>query len=252
MGLKIENLISLFMKTHIGKIGRLPCEIRDAVGRRLEEGHRGAEILDWLNGLPDVQRVLKEQFEGRPVSKQNLSAWRKDGHVEWLQRHEKRPVLEGLAETAEGLDEAAGGRDIINNIAKVLMLEIAQQGLDLVRSETNVERRWRRLCDLRRQLTRLRREDQVVEELAFQRGKQAREEEIMVRAFLRRPEAATGKGLRVCESAKRDERIQRIGQGSPMANPPQPQAVAKPGVEREQRSASFGVQASPSQSKQKI
>jgi hypothetical protein len=240
------------MKTHIGKIGRLTSEIREAVSRRLEDGQRGVEILGWLNGLPEVQRVLKEQFAGRPISKQNLSAWRNDGHVEWLQRHEKRQVLQGVAETAEGLNEAAGGRDLVNDIGQVLMLEIAQMGLDLVRSEPNAERRWRRLCDLRRQLTRLRREDQQVEELAFQRKKQAREEQIRERAFLRRPEPATGQGLRVCESAKRDERIQRIGQGSPSANPPLPQAVAKPVVEREPRSASFGVQASQGQSKQKI
>src|SRR5580692_803604 len=99
------------MKTHIGKIGRLKSEIREALGRRLEDGERGVEILGWLNGLPDVQRVLKEQFEGRPISKQNLSAWRNDGHVEWLQRHEKRQVLQGVAETAERLNEATGGRD---------------------------------------------------------------------------------------------------------------------------------------------
>jgi hypothetical protein len=240
------------MKTHIGKIGRLPSKIRDAVGQRLEDGQRGVEILSWLNGLPDVQRVLREQFGGRPISKQNLSAWRNDGHVAWLARHDKRQVRQGVTETAEGLHEAAGGRDLVNDIAQILMLEIGQQGLDLVRSETNAERRWRRLCDLRRQLTRLRREDQQLEELAFQREKQAREERIMERAFVRRPELAAGKGLRVCESAKRDERIQRIGQGSPMVNLPQPQVVAKPGVEREQRSASFGVQASPTQSKQKI
>ena len=226
------------MTTHIGKIGRLKSEIREALSRRLEDGERGVEILNWLNGLPDVRRVLKEQFGGRPISKQNLSQWRNSGHVEWLQRQDHRQTLQGVAERAEALNDGAGGRDLGDQFAKLLMAEIALLGMDLLRSETDAQRRWRRVCDLRRQLTRLRREDQQVQELAFQREKQARDERIiMERAFVRGLEAAAGKPLRL---------------GSPLTEFPQPQSVAKPGIEGERRSMSCGVQASPTQSKQKI
>jgi hypothetical protein len=48
------------MKTHIGKIGRLKSIIRDEVNQRIEDGQTGVQILSWLNGLSEVQRVLQE------------------------------------------------------------------------------------------------------------------------------------------------------------------------------------------------
>jgi hypothetical protein len=219
------------MTTHIGKIGRLKSEIREAVGRKLEDGERGVEILSWLNGLPEVQRVLQEQFGGRPISKQNLSHWRDSGHVEWLQRQDRRLSLQGVAERAEAMSEGTSGRDLGQQFAKVLTAEIALLGMDLLRSETNAQKRWRRLCDLRRQLTRLRREDQQMEELAFQRDKQARDGRVKARAFLR--------GRQEMNSAK----------NFTLANLLQPQPVAKTDVERGPRTPSCGVQRSPTQSK---
>ena len=119
------------MKTHIGKIGRLKSEIREAVGRKLEDGERGVEILSWLNGLPEVQRVLQEQFGGRPISKQNLSHWRDSGHVEWLQRQDRRLSLQSVTERAETLSEGAPGRDLGQQFAKILTAEIALLGVGL-------------------------------------------------------------------------------------------------------------------------
>lgn len=44
--------------THVGKIGRLPKNIRDDLGRRIEDGEQGKELVKWLNGLPRVKEVL--------------------------------------------------------------------------------------------------------------------------------------------------------------------------------------------------
>jgi hypothetical protein len=71
-----------------GKIARLPGTIRDELNQRLENGEEAPPLLAWLNGLPEVQRSLKDHFDGAPVSKQNLSEWRQGGFREWQIREE--------------------------------------------------------------------------------------------------------------------------------------------------------------------
>ena len=65
------------------KIASLPRAIRDELNHRLDNGQRGKTILDWVNALPDVQAILKEQFNAEPVNKQNLSNWKKSGFRHW-------------------------------------------------------------------------------------------------------------------------------------------------------------------------
>ena len=69
-----------------GKIARLPSPIRNELNFRMDSGKDGAEILKWLNALPEVKAGIKSGFDGVPISKQNLSEWRKGGFLEW-QRH---------------------------------------------------------------------------------------------------------------------------------------------------------------------
>ena len=66
-----------------GKIARLPRGLREELSRRLHAGQEGEPLLAWLNPLPELQTLLKEEFAGVPISKQNLSEWRKGGFVEW-------------------------------------------------------------------------------------------------------------------------------------------------------------------------
>jgi hypothetical protein len=67
-----------------GKIARLPGNIREELNIRLDDGQEADEILTWLNALPEVREILANQFEGSPISPQNLSAWRHGGFQEWL------------------------------------------------------------------------------------------------------------------------------------------------------------------------
>jgi hypothetical protein len=73
---------------HTGKIGRLPAEVRAELNRRMNNNERTEPLLGWLNGLPEVQRVLAELFGGKPISQQNLSQWRQGGFHEWQKRLE--------------------------------------------------------------------------------------------------------------------------------------------------------------------
>jgi hypothetical protein len=74
--------------SRIGKIARLPRHIRTDLNHRLDDGQEGQPLLDWLNQLPLVEQMIDEQFDGVPISPQNLSEWRQGGFREWLLRQE--------------------------------------------------------------------------------------------------------------------------------------------------------------------
>ena len=69
--------------TRTGKIARLPRHIRDQLNQRLDDGEPGNQLVDWLNRLPEVQTILAQQFDGEPISPQNLSRWRQGGFRDW-------------------------------------------------------------------------------------------------------------------------------------------------------------------------
>ncbi len=71
-----------------GKIARLPRAIREQLNSRLDDGLEAAEILPWLNDLPEVREIVTQRFNGAPISPQNLSAWRHGGFEEWLIQRE--------------------------------------------------------------------------------------------------------------------------------------------------------------------
>jgi hypothetical protein len=90
-----------------GKIARLPKHLRHQLNGRLEDGEPGKQLAEWLNGLPEVQEVLKLRFGGRPISEQNLSEWKQGGYLEWLKLQESRYLVQHLAEQAEDLAPGA-------------------------------------------------------------------------------------------------------------------------------------------------
>ena len=65
--------------TRNGKIARLPCRIRTQLNRRLQDGELGPQLVEWLNALPEAQKILAAEFGGRPINEQNLSEWRLGG-----------------------------------------------------------------------------------------------------------------------------------------------------------------------------
>jgi hypothetical protein len=44
--------------TRNGKIARLPQALRDELNQGLQDGRKGVELVQWLNGLPEVQAIL--------------------------------------------------------------------------------------------------------------------------------------------------------------------------------------------------
>src|SRR6185436_578750 len=94
--------------TRNGKIARLPKAIREELNRRLSDGEPGKDLVGWLNGLPEVQRVVATEFGGRPVREQNLSEWKQGGYPEWLRQQEALELVRNLSVETDDLKMVAG------------------------------------------------------------------------------------------------------------------------------------------------
>ena len=150
------------MTTHTGKIARLAKKVREELGRRIEDGEPGPELLKWLNGRREVKAVLRKQFGGRPVNKQNLCAWRRSGHVEWLALEEARGRMDRLVTRGDDLAKRAGKRGLGDRLAILLALEMDGLSRELLEPESDPEKRWQRVRELHREVSRLRRDDDRV------------------------------------------------------------------------------------------
>jgi hypothetical protein len=108
-----------------GKIARLPGLVRDELNQRLENGEEGPTLLAWLNGQPEVQRSLKDYFEGAPVTKQNLSEWRQGGFREWQIREALIEQASRLSESADDMDNCVEIPLLAGKLAAVLAARYA-------------------------------------------------------------------------------------------------------------------------------
>ena len=90
------------------KIGRLPFAIRNELNERVRDGAQGAELLEWLNGLRETKKILRDLRSG-PVNAQNLTDWRSTGYKDWLDDQKDADRIRRLAEVSQTLAAAAGG-----------------------------------------------------------------------------------------------------------------------------------------------
>ncbi len=93
--------------SRIGKIARLPLDIREQLNRRLQDGEIGRELVVWLNSAPEVQAALKAEFGEGPVNEQNLSDWRTGGYEDWLVQQETMAQVNQLVANAKELGGAS-------------------------------------------------------------------------------------------------------------------------------------------------
>ena len=143
-----------------GKIGRLPHALREQLNRRLLDSEPGDTLLAWLNALPEVKTMLRQQFATNPViSKQNLSDWRGGGFAAWQTRQEIIFTAQDLAADATDFKQAVPGR-LSDHLATVLATHYAALLADwdgrLTEEFTKQLRSLRQLC---RDITELRKSD---------------------------------------------------------------------------------------------
>jgi len=108
----------------LGKIERLPREVREELNLRLDNNEPGGPLLEWLNGRREVRQVLKEQFAGAAITKQNLSDWRNGGFAVWQFRRDWVADARELAADA-GEVEGAIHRRLADALATVLTARYA-------------------------------------------------------------------------------------------------------------------------------
>ena len=128
-----------------GKIAALPRAIREELNRRLRENAPQCECVRWLNGLPEVQAVLAEKFEGKPINAKNMCIWCGEGNGfdEWqltvkrteamsAQRQRAEYVVDQLAEKGEGSVTAANRQLMASALLEVLMTYDPQELKELM------------------------------------------------------------------------------------------------------------------------
>lgn len=167
--------------TRNGKIARLPFHIRDELNHRLYDGEQGLRLVEWLNSLPDVKRVLERDFSGHPVNEQNLSDWKAGGYEEWrTQEQEQSRICEqtlaavyAVGEFAAELDHASD--ELTHSLAAVMAGHYAVLLQNWNGEMTDQFRaKVRALRALTRDIVRLRRSHQCSEGLELQRKKMER------------------------------------------------------------------------------
>ena len=88
------------MTTRKSKIARLPFDIREDLNNRLLENVPTKDILIWLSTDSTVIAVLRQLFQGRYITEQNLSEWRQGGYQEWLTYRSTIDTVRDLSEDA--------------------------------------------------------------------------------------------------------------------------------------------------------
>ncbi len=151
-----------------GKIARLPHDIREQLNHRLRDGEEVKSILEWLNPLPEVQAVLSEHFDGRPINHVNVTDWRQGGYADWLVRQDALTLTANLQDQFVFGDNALADK-FNERLARWLAIQYAASAQALVGSEQDQLAKWSRLRQLCADVSRLRRGDLHSERLSIER-----------------------------------------------------------------------------------
>jgi hypothetical protein len=145
--------------TRNGKIAHLPLTLRNELNHRLDDGIPGHELIAWLNADPEVQRLLAQYFRGRRITQQNLSEWRCGGYQDWVKLQETRHLTMELAKEPETVQTDINPRKITNAIATITATEFAHTAQRRLRECADTKERWKFVCEMTTQLSRLRRDN---------------------------------------------------------------------------------------------
>src|ERR1700677_1468731 len=96
-------------RTLVGKIARLPENLREQLNHRLLNNHSASDILPWLNDLPGVKEILAAQFGGEPINHYNLPNWGKLGYQRWVDARQSIAETKELAQFSASLTAAGNG-----------------------------------------------------------------------------------------------------------------------------------------------
>jgi len=152
-----------------GKIARLPFKIRNQLNERLRNGEQGKDLVVWLNGMWVVKQILDEEFDGRPISEQNLSGWKQREHQQWLERGEQRRLFREFLDEAEEFGEELDGSSLADRLTEMATLAVARLLQTELEAEEKGPKHRAAVVELLRELARLREGDHEMARLRLQR-----------------------------------------------------------------------------------
>jgi len=150
-----------------GKIARLPRTIREGLNCGLDNNEPGVRLVQWLNSLPEVKKILETDFGGREITQQNLTKWKAHGYLEWQRQQEALALTQELNANARELAESGG--QLADSLARVVAARYAAvlYGWDGEMTD-EMERQLRGLAEVYREVVRLRRSEQFLEHVKIQ------------------------------------------------------------------------------------
>jgi len=153
--------------TRNGKIARLPRTIREELNQRLLDGEPGRQLIEWLNGLPGVQAVLKAKFNGSAITEANLSQWKNGGYAAWEAGERMADTVSSLIDGTKALQTADQG-GLNDRMALMLAATLATQMLRFESIPDETEKT-KMLRELRIGFTALRKSEFFAERLRIER-----------------------------------------------------------------------------------
>jgi hypothetical protein len=141
-----------------GKIARLPSNIRHSLNLRLQDGELGKDLIEWLNSLPPVKRLLAREFDSRPISDKNLSEWRAGGFLDWQHQQNVRESIDRFMEFSADLDDSA---DITARLSTFLAAQLAADTFQSLAATSDPQARLRIIRKTVRSLQTLRNSDRT-------------------------------------------------------------------------------------------
>lgn len=193
------------------KIGRLSFAVRNELNERIRDGAQGAELLDWLNGLKETKKILRE-MKSDAVNAQNLTDWRSTGYKDWLDDQADADRFRRLAEVSHTLATAAGGSaaGVACNIATAKIMD-ALEGADEDK-----------IADLTRALAALRSGENAAQKVALAEEKNALAKEQLelsrakferdtTRLFIKWAQSKDALALATDKRLGSDEKTERLG-----------------------------------------
>ena len=204
------------------KIGRLPFAIRNELNERIRDGAQGPELLEWLNGLKETRKVLREMGGQRsvseraasaaPINAQNLTDWRDTGYKHWLEDQKDADRIRRLAEVSQTLASAAGG-----NVAGVGCSIATAKIMDALESADDDK-----IADLSTALVKLRASENAAQKVALAEEKNAIQKEQLelsrakferdtTRLFIKWAQSKDALALATDKRLGSDEKTERLG-----------------------------------------
>ena len=193
------------------KIGRLSFAVRNELNERIRDGAQGAELLDWLNGLKETKKILRE-MKSDAVNAQNLTDWRSTGYKDWLEDQNDADRIRRLAEVSQTLAAAAGG-----NVAGVGCSIATAKIMDALESADDDK-----IADLSTALVKLRASENAAQKVALAEEKNAIQKEQLelsrakferdtTRLFIKWAQSKDAIALATDKRLGSDEKTERLG-----------------------------------------